>query len=247
MLAWTCDVYTEMRVLALFVALPILISAFPTLNFLKPREQICNGHSEFCDRRYPNVALIGTHNSAFVGDLLDPRVNQQVSVTEQLNAGIRFLQAQTHTVGDSGIDGLDIDELDLDFLGDDEGSKLEMCHTSCLEYDAGSFKDYLKPIKTWLDENVDEVITLLLVNGDNVNASMFGKIFESVGLADMAFVPSTGKKKLSMDAWPTYSEMIENGTRLIVFLDTGADQASVPYILDEVSKVSISRVTTAEH
>jgi hypothetical protein len=73
----------------------------------------CNGNAALCSRSYSNVTQIGTHDSAFVGIL--PTDNQLVSVTTQLNDGIRFLQAQTHVK-----DGV-----------------LELCHTSCTELDAG--------------------------------------------------------------------------------------------------------------
>lgn len=52
----------------------------------------CNGNVELCDRLYSNVSQIGTHDSAFVGELLTD--SQSKSVAEQLAAGIRFLQAQ---------------------------------------------------------------------------------------------------------------------------------------------------------
>lgn len=67
----------------------------------------CNGSPALCDQKYSNVSQIGTHDSAFVGQL--PMHNQALSVTDQLNAGIRMLQAQTH-----------------DFL-----DNIQMCHTSC--------------------------------------------------------------------------------------------------------------------
>jgi hypothetical protein len=73
----------------------------------------CNGHASLCNRSYSNITQIGAHDSAFVGIL--PTDNQLRSVTSQLNSGIRFLQAQTHN--DSDI--------------------LHLCHTSCLERDAG--------------------------------------------------------------------------------------------------------------
>jgi hypothetical protein len=73
----------------------------------------CNGNAALCSRPYSNVTLIGTHDSAFVGVL--PTDNQLVSVTTQLDDGIRFLQAQTHV--DNGV--------------------LTMCHTSCAELNAG--------------------------------------------------------------------------------------------------------------
>ena len=73
----------------------------------------CNGNAALCSRLYSNVTQVGSHDSAFVGIL--PTDNQLVSVTTQLDDGIRFLQAQTHVKDDV----------------------LELCHTSCTELDAG--------------------------------------------------------------------------------------------------------------
>ena len=167
----------------------------------------CNGYPELCTRQYSNITSIGTHDSAFVGLL--PQDNQDVSVPEQLNAGIRFLQAQTHK----------------NLLG-----TLELCHTSCLEEDAGPLSSYLSTVKTWLDANPNEVVTILLVNGDNVDISMFDDAYTSSGLKTYAYTPPTSP--LALSAWPTLQEMISAGTRLVAFLDTGA-APSVPYILDE--------------
>lgn len=177
------------------------------------RGQACNGQAAFCDRLYSNVSWIGTHDSAFVGSLIDPRVNQEEAVASQLNAGIRFLQAQTHLLGNS---------------------TLELCHTSCIELDAGRLETYLATVKTWLDANPNEVLTMLLVNGDDVDVSMFGDVLSAAGLSDYAFVPSTSPNKLDMGSWPTYGELIESGKRLVMFLDAGADESTVPYVLDEV-------------
>lgn len=185
-------------------------SAFPTV---KPRQQACNGYAEYCDRIYSNVSWIGTHDSAFVGNTSDLRVNQELSVAYQLNAGIRFLQAQTHK----------------NILG----NGLEMCHTSCFELDAGSLAKYLTTVKDWLDSNPNEVLTLLLTNGDSVNVTMFDKAFDNADLKDYVFVPSTSPDPLPISSWPTYGDLISNGTRLVAFLDYGAEASLVPYILDE--------------
>lgn len=168
----------------------------------------CNGHPELCGRQYSNITSIGTHDSAFVGLL--PTDNQDVSVTDQLNAGIRFLQAQTHK--------------------NLFGNTLELCHTSCLERDAGTLSAYLCTVKTWLDANPNEVVTILLVNGDNVDVSMVDDAYTSSGLKSYAYTPSTSP--LGLSAWPTLQEMISAGTRLVAFLDAGVNP-SVPYILDE--------------
>lgn len=167
---------------------------------------VCNGHAEFCSRQFSNVTEIGSHDSAFVGTFLTD--NQGISVTDQLNSGIRFLQAQTH-----------------DFLGD-----LYLCHTSCFELNVGPLTDYLSTIKTWMDSNPNEVITLLLVNGDDVSVSDFGSAMQSSGLSTYAYTPPS---QLSMDEWPTLGELIDAGTRLVMFLDTGADTSTVSYILPE--------------
>lgn len=68
------------------------------------------------------------------------------------------------------------------------------------------------------------------MNGDNVNVSMFDTAYTSSGLKSYAYTPPSSS--LTLDAWPTLQELITAGTRLVAFLDAGAD-ASIPYILDE--------------
>ncbi|QIX01393.1 hypothetical protein AMS68_006910 [Peltaster fructicola] len=171
----------------------------------------CNGNVDFCDRKYSNVSLIGAHDSAFVGPTSDLRVNQELNVTAQLNAGIRFLQAQVHFFN----------------------NELSMCHTSCAELYAGTLNDYLTSVKTWLDGNPNDVVSLLLVNGDNNNATQFASVFEAVGLGDTAFVPATTPNTLPINDWPTYEDMIFDDTRIVIYLDSGANEAEVPYLLTE--------------
>lgn len=94
----------------------------------------CNGNIALCGRPWSEVTQIGTHNSAFYGPIAT--ANQDYTVTEQLNSGIRFLQAQSHW----------------------ENGALRMCHTSCILYDGGPATDYLNTIKTWMDGNPNEVV-----------------------------------------------------------------------------------------
>lgn len=155
----------------------------------------CNGQDALCGRAYSNVTFVGAHNSAFVGELLAD--NQLLSVPDQLGLGVRFLQAQTH-----------------DFLG-----HIQMCHTSCLERNAGSLRDYLAPVKAFLDDdaNANEVVTLLLTNGDAISVSDFADVFTSVGLDEYAFTPPTNGT-LAWDQWPSLQQMIDDGTRLVVWM-----------------------------
>ena len=151
----------------------------------------CNGNAALCSRLYSDVVQIGTHDSAFVGYL--PTQNQEVSVSGQLDAGIRFLQAQTHL--NNGV--------------------LTLCHTTCLEENSGPLTDYLTTIKTWMDANEGQVVTLLLTNGDNEPVSMFGDAMSSTGLATYAYTPPS---VLQMSQWPTLQTLINDGTRLVMFL-----------------------------
>jgi hypothetical protein len=151
----------------------------------------CNGKVALCDRKYSGVSQIGTHDSAFVGDL--PTQNQGLSVTEQLNSGIRMLQAQTH-----------------DFLGD-----IFLCHTSCWLENSGKLVDYLKTIAKWMGANPNEVVTLLLTNGDNVDVTKFAAKMQTAGLAKYAFAPG---RKLELADWPTLQQLITANTRLVMFM-----------------------------
>jgi hypothetical protein len=178
--------------LSLIVSLLSLKSlAAPTLEC---RDQLCNGYAELCNRQYSNISFVGTHDSAFVGPL--PTENQDDPVSAQLSAGVRFLQAQTHVLN----------------------GNLELCHTSCLEEDAGSLQSYLSTVKSFLDANPNEVVTLLLVNGDDQSPTLFDSAFKAAGLNTYAFVPSTSPADLTIDQWPTLGEMISAGQRLVVFL-----------------------------
>ncbi|KAI1762613.1 PLC-like phosphodiesterase [Hypoxylon sp. FL1150] len=166
----------------------------------------CNGHAELCDRIYSDVTFVGAHNSPFVG--VGPSDNQFTSPTDQLNEGVRFLQAQTQ----------------------DKDGAVEMCHTSCILEDAGTLESYLGEIKSWVDGNPNEVVTLLLTNPDAIDITKFGDAFTSTGLADYVFTPTT---QLALADWPTLGDLISSGNRVVVFMDYNMDITKVPYILDE--------------
>lgn len=152
---------------------------------------VCNGHAEFCDRRYSNITFIGSHDSPFVGTSVAD--NQDISVADQLALGVRFLQAQTHT----------------------ENNTVELCHTLCLLADAGPLAGYLGTIKTFLDGNPNEVVTLLITNQDGLSGAAFDAAFQSSGIKSYAFIP-TGN--LTLNQWPTLGQMIAMGQRLVVFM-----------------------------
>lgn len=53
----------------------------------------------------------------------------------------------------------------------------------------------------------------------------------------MAYVPPSVPVKQS--DWPTLGELIDRGTRVVVFLDAGADTSQVDFILPEFEMVRI--------
>ena len=182
----------------------------PRLIHLPSQPQVgCNGHTALCNRKYSNVTQIATHDSAFVGIL--PMDNQNVFVSAQLDAGIRFLQGQTHL---------------------DRRGMLSLCHTNCGMKDAGSVEDYLGTVKRWLDGHPMEVVTVLLTNGDYVNVTEFEHAFNASGIAPYAYIPTASHSKSDINSWPTLGELITSGKRLVAFLDSGASP-SIPYILPE--------------
>lgn len=168
---------------------------------------ICNGHAALCDKLYSNMTWIGSHDSASYGGL--PIDNQWASPAEQLALGVRFLQAQSH------------------WLADD--STVELCHTSCWEDDGGSLQQWLATVVAFLAANVDEVVTLLITNGEGLPGSAFALAFEAAGADAYAFSPGG---TLAIGAWPTLGELIGAGARLVVFMDYPAD-STVSYILPE--------------
>ncbi|KAF7307121.1 PLC-like phosphodiesterase [Mycena indigotica] len=173
---------------------------------------ICNGHAELCGKSFGNVSFVGAHNSYAVGTN-NLAVNQDYDITQQLNDGVRMLQMQAHN--QSGV--------------------IQLCHTSCFLYNGGTLEDYLKKVKSWMDANTQEVLSLLIVNIDNLPAATFGAVFASVGLDKLSYAPTSSP--MTASSWPTLGSLIDSGTRLISFLDNTANPAAVPYLIDEFTNI----------
>ncbi|KAJ7461825.1 PLC-like phosphodiesterase [Mycena galericulata] len=180
------------------------------------RATVCNGHAELCDRSYGNVTFVASHDSfAFSTDPLALARDQEVDIPTQLSLGVRMLQAQSHL--NNGV--------------------LHFCHTSCDLFDGGAVVDYLKTVKTFLDANPNEVLTLLFTNPEGQSPTTVWKpAFDAAGITPLAYVPPALPVKQS--DWPTLGQMIDNGTRVVVFLDAGADGAdSVNFIMPEFQMI----------
>jgi hypothetical protein len=190
----------------------VLVSPLVSALSVTPRATTCNGHAELCERSFGNVTFVGAHNSYAVG-VNNLATNQDYDVIQQLKDGIRMLQMQVHNK-----DGV-----------------IQLCHTSCALYNGGTLEDYLKKVKSWLDSNPNEVISLLMVNSDGFKPSDYDKVFQSSGIAALSYAPTTAT--LPAADWPTLGSLIDSGKRVLTFMDYGADYASVPYIIDEFTNI----------
>lgn len=179
---------------------------------VKRQATTCNGHPEFCNRTYGNITYVGTHDSYAVGTN-NLAVNQDYDITQQLNDGVRLLQSQVHN--NSGV--------------------IQLCHTSCLLYNGGPLSDYLTKVKTWMDANPNDVVTLLIVNSDDFPPTEFASVFQAAGLDTLSYAPPSASIPASQ--WPTLGSMINSGKRLVTFLDASANFASVNYLIDEFTNV----------
>ena len=152
----------------------------------------CNGHDELCSRKYSEVTFVGSHDAAFVGDL--PTHNQYISVPDQLKQGVRFFEVQTHK----------------------NGNTIELCHTYCWELDAGPLTGFLKDVADFMNSNPNEVVSLIVTNQDAIPMDQFDAAFDSSGLKKLVYHPP--KNVMSKDQWPTLQQLIDAGTRAIVFM-----------------------------
>lgn len=171
----------------------------------------CNNSPDLCSRQYSNVTHMGAHDAAFLRDSsTDNSVagNQYYNATKALNAGIRLLSLQVHN----------------------SNGTLELCHTTCALLDAGTLEDFLGKIKLWMDENPNEVVTLLIVNSDDEDVASFGKVFESSNISSYGYTPATVS---ASNTWPTLQTMIDDGTRLVTFIATVTYSTTYPYLLNE--------------
>ncbi|KAF8067759.1 PLC-like phosphodiesterase [Lyophyllum atratum] len=194
----------------------LLLAANACTSMPIERATLCNGHAELCSRRYSNVTFIGAHDSfAFSRDPFALARDQEFDIPTQLGLGVRLLQAQAHENGNG---------------------ELHFCHTNCLLFDGGKVIDYLKNVKTFLDANPNEVLTLLFTNPEGLSVKDAWKpIFDEAGITPLIYVPPI--IPLKQDQWPTLGEMLDTGKRVVVFMDADTNPTLVDFILPEFGMI----------
>jgi len=187
----------------------------PFLYHTVAAQTACNNSPSLCERTYGNITHLGAHDSAFVRNAtnnFDVAGNQFFDSVTQLDAGVRLLTTQVHS----------------------QSGEWHLCHTTCDLLDVGTLSSWLSSIKSWLDSNPNEVVTILLVNSDNADASALNSEFEAANIISYGYVPPSNTISTT---WPTLSSMIANNKRLVTFVASLSDNTGAPYLLNEFSYV----------
>jgi len=191
--------FSSLRLAVTTLVSVLFVSSVVSLP-LAPRDQLCNGHSELCSRKYGNVTFLGAHDSfAVSGNPLALARTQEVDVNTQLLSGVRALQLQGHRNGDD----------------------IHFCHTSCMLFDGGKAADYLHQVKLFLDSHPNEVLTLIIANPEVIPVKEWATLFNSTGLGEIAYNPP--QPIMTREDWPTLGEMISSSKRVVIFIDKGAE------------------------
>ncbi|KIW90563.1 uncharacterized protein Z519_09210 [Cladophialophora bantiana CBS 173.52] len=209
----------QLRPLLSFVSLLSLsVAASVDVSVARRQSTACNNSPSLCSKPYNSIVHLGAHDSPFVRDAttgFSTSGNQYYNSTVQLSAGVRLLTAQVHK----------------------SNGEYHLCHSSCDLLDAGILSDWLEEIKTWLDNNPNEVVTILLVNSDNATPEDLGAHFTTAEITNYAYVPPSTSTPPSSGTWPTLQDLITANKRLMVFVASLSDPASIPsqyaYLMDE--------------
>lgn len=177
----------------------------------------CNNSPSLCSKQYNNITYLGAHDSPFLRNAetsFSTSGNQFYNTTAQLASGVRLVTGQIQNPSNS--------------------TALHMCHTSCDLLDAGTLESWLSEIKTWMDANPNDVVTILLVNGPGATASELAAAYTSSGMDQYAYTPASTS---ASSTWPTLESMISNGTRAVNFVSTLSDNSGATYLMNEFDYV----------
>lgn len=187
----------------------------------------CNGAAELCDRRYDEVAYVATHNS-----MSSPRVvriwpEHDSFLRGQLDAGVRALLIDTHywppvTSARALVDAVDSGSLALPMavaeavfgglgtLADGRPGTF-LCHNHCA-FGGVEASTGLAEVREFLEDNPREVVTLIIQ--DVISVADTETAMAEAGLTEYLYPHDHGDGR-----WPTLGEMIDRGTRLVVFAE----------------------------
>jgi hypothetical protein len=207
--------------------------------------EVCNGHAELCDRRYDEVSYVTTHNAMSAADAPGWFLAEQPhGLTSQLDGGARAAMIDVWAARPAGdaVSSLSVnltegrEQLEEAFgaevvdsalrvvdatVGPPTGpTALYMCHGLC-EIGATELAPTLNALRTWLDTNPDEVVSVIVEN--HVPADEIGQAFLDAGLEPYLHTVVGSE-------WPTLAEMITSGRRLVVTTEDGSGGETYPWL-----------------
>lgn len=153
----------------------------------------CNGHVELCSRPFDEIVFAATHNahSAQADGYPVINANQVSGLDVQLADGVRAMLLDVYDLNGESV----------------------FCHGPCslrsTPHVAG-----LQTLKTFLDDNPREVITIIYE--DHLDVDRIAADFASTGLDDLVYAHATDTP------WPTLGTMVDNNTRLVVTAESGS-------------------------
>jgi hypothetical protein len=188
----------------------------------------CLGSVQMCSLRYDEVAYLTTHNAMsttaarFIGPLQDS------DIISQLDEGARAMQIDTYLweSPDEVAKRLASSDLPPDLKAElprlinmfnPPRPGLWLCHSVC-RAGASPLVPTLERLRTWLDANPGEIVTLIIE--DEITPEQTEQAFAAAGLTRLVFTPSADPQA----EWPTLGQMVRSDRRLVVF----AEQADGP-------------------
>ena len=157
-------------------------------GFILKSNSQCNGYESLCYKKYNEVAYLTTHNaySSFEDGFYLP--NQNLNISSQLSQGVRAFM--------------------LDVYLEDE---LLVLYHGVADLGSALFEDVLNEFRTFIDENPNEVITLILEDYSPIS-KLSDALFDS-GIIENLFEYD------EVYGWPTLQEMIDLDKRIVLFSD----------------------------
>lgn len=188
--------------------------------------ETCNGYAALCDKPYDAVSFLATHNSMASSDAGFINAEQDPTVTEQLNDGVRALLIDFHYWNTAAPVERYLRRLPADSrsvlaplvsdIGDRPG--VWLCHVAC-QLGATAAVPELTAVGRWLRAHRDAVVTLIIE--DHTNAEDTLRTLEQAGLGHYAWSqPAPGAP------WPTLGQMVRSGHRLVVFTERSSEPVS---------------------
>ncbi len=191
----------------------------------------CNGHPQLCNRRYNDVTFAGSHNAMASADRQYISAMQDVTITDQLEQGVRGLLIDAHYWETPDVTTAFLTSVPKE-TADALRPLLEganpvkpgawWCHALC-RLGAEKLSDGFKEVKDFVASNPDEVITLVIE--DYVSRADIAAGVKASGLDHYVFTPPDDPNFM----WPTLGQMIDRHQQVVIFSEKNTQLTAPNY------------------